>query len=209
MWCFSSRVPPSTGLMYVRKLDQLSNMGYRETRSGSSPLKTKNNEFIARFLPQINDIKAHYIYPTLEYFTHNTEDEAHSVDKSSVMYGVVVYRTAQAMPGTCCSTFGPFASAQKLINAIDGLILTGGKSESYANMAEGMAVAMQCFEDFAADRNSQRGNSNASPAKAAQKYCIMICNSAPYSMPVPLVGQPFDMKNFEQLAVLFHEVSTI
>lgn len=60
------------------------------------------------------------------------------------MYGVVLYRTAQAMPGTCCSTYGPYSSTQKLLNAIDNLELelTGGKSESYANMA------MVCIAGF-------------------------------------------------------------
>lgn len=154
----------------------------------------------------LNDMKTNYIIPTLEYFS-KTEEEVFTVDKSNVMYGIVLYRTAQAMPGTCCSTFGPFSSTQKLINAIDSLELTGGKSESYANLAEGMSVAMQCFEDFTVIRTAQRGDSG-SPAtqNTTQKHCIMVCNSAPYSMPVPLASPPFEMKNYEQLAMLFHEV---
>lgn len=157
----------------------------------------------------INDMKLNYILPTLEYFSQTSEEDVSAVDKYNV-YGLVLYRTAQAMPGSCCSTFGPFTSTQKLVNAIDRLELTGGKSESYANMAMGMSVAMQCFEDIAEVRNGGRVSSS-SPAAAqgpgTQKHCIMICNSAPYSMPVPLNGQPFEMKNFEQLAALFNEVN--
>ena len=129
------------------------------------------------------------------------------MNKSSVMYGIVLYRTAQAMPGTCCTAYGPYSSTQKLTSVIDSLgqELTGGKSESYANMAEGMAVAMHCFEDFAEIRSAQRGVNNSTSTQS-QKHCILICNSAPYSMPVPVnSNQPMDMKNYEQLAVLFHE----
>lgn len=155
----------------------------------------------------INDMKANYIVPTLEYFSQ-TEEDVFSVDKSNVMYAVVLYRTAQAMPGTCCKTYGPYTSTQKLVNAIDNLELTGGKSESYANLAEGMSVALHCFDDFSEIRNGQRGSSTSpSTQNLAQKHCIMICNSAPYSMPVPVHGhQPMEMKNYEQLAAIFHEV---
>lgn len=167
----------------------------------------------------MNDLKSNYIIPTLEFFSHTDEDQlgmtacGSSVDKSNVMYGVVLYRTAQAMPGTCCKTYGPFSSTQKLMNAIDNLELTGGKSESYANLAEGMAVALHCFEDFSQIRSTQRGTASSSSSplaqSSAQKHCIMICNSAPYSMPVPVNAnphQPMDMKNYEQLATVFHEV---
>lgn len=72
---------------------------------------------------------------------------------------------------------------------------------------QGMSVVLSCFDDFTEIRNGMRGTS-ASPSTQtnAQKHCIMICNSAPYSMPVSLNGQPFEMKNYEQLAALFHEV---
>lgn len=126
------------------------------------------------------------------------------------MYGVVLYRTAQSMPGTCCTTYGPYSSTQKLLNAIDHMEveLTGGKSESYANLAEGMSVVLSCFEDFSEIRHRMRGSNTTSPSGqgSAQKHCIMICNSAPYSMPVAISGQPFEMKNYEQLAVMFNEV---
>lgn len=131
----------------------------------------------------INDMKVNYIVPTLEYFSQ-TEEDVFSVDKSNVMYAVVLYRTAQAMPGTCCKTYGPYTSTQKLVNAIDNLELTGGKSESYANLAEGMSVALHCFEDFSEIRSGQRGTSSSpSTQNLAQKHCIMVCNSAPYSCP--------------------------
>lgn len=158
----------------------------------------------------MNDMKTNYIIPTLEYFSQ-TEEDVLSVDKSSIMYAVVVYRTAQAMPGTCCKTYGPYTSTQKLVNAIDNLDLTGGKSESYANLAEGMAVALHCFEDFAEIRTTQKGSSSVSPgsSSSAQKHCIMICNSAPYSMPVAINYQSMEMKNYEQLATVFHEVGVL
>lgn len=59
----------------------------------------------------LTDIKMNYIIPTLEYFT----------EANSLMYGVVVYKTAQSMPGTSCVTYGPFVSPQKVLNVIDKL----------------------------------------------------------------------------------------
>lgn len=72
--------------------------------------------------------------------------------------------------------------------------LTGGKSESNANLAEGMATTLVCFDDMRDDRFMQ-----------VQKHCILICNSAPYSMPVQECQQ-YENKTVEQMATIFHEV---
>lgn len=73
--------------------------------------------------------------------------------------------------------------------------MTGGKSESYANLAEGMATALVCFDDLKEFRDG-------TPTK---KHCILICNSAPYFMHV-MENTMYENKNVEQLAMIFHEV---
>lgn len=69
------------------------------------------------------DIKMNYIIPTLEYFTQGANDERDNYvsESNSLMYGIVVYKTAQSMPGTTCVTYGPFVSPQKVLNVIDKL----------------------------------------------------------------------------------------
>lgn len=78
--------------------------------------------------------------------------------------------------------------------------MTGGKSESNANLAEGMATTLVCFDDM----NEMRDDRFIQ----VQKHCILICNSAPYSMPVQECQQ-YENKTVEQMATIFHEVCSI
>lgn len=76
--------------------------------------------------------------------------------------------------------------------------LTGGKSESNANLAEGMATALVCFDDMANSRETD---------SVSKKYCILVCNSSPYLMPVMECHQ-YENKTADQLAVIFKEVNS-
>lgn len=71
----------------------------------------------------LQDMKQNYIIPTLEYFTHGCSDErdTYGTETSLTLFGIVVYKTAQSMPGVCCSTFGPYANPQKVRSVIDSL----------------------------------------------------------------------------------------
>lgn len=53
--------------------------------------------------------------------------------------------------------------------------MVGGKGEAHANIAEGLATALQCFEDLQLKRDG---------LSIVQKHCILICNSPPYQLPV-------------------------
>lgn len=64
-----------------------------------------------------------------------------------------------------------------------------------ASLTEGLATTLECFKDLALLRD---------PGLKAQKFCILVCNSAPYNLPV------MDLPSFrgltlEQLAVLVNE----
>lgn len=74
--------------------------------------------------------------------------------------------------------------------------MIGGKGESHANIAEGLATALQCFEDL-----QQKRETNSVP----QKHCILICNSPPYLLPV-MESQAFSGHTVDQLAATLSEV---
>lgn len=75
--------------------------------------------------------------------------------------------------------------------------LSGGKSESNANLAEGLATALVCFDDMNEIREEHRFQ--------VQNHCILLCNSTPYSMPV-MECPIYENKTIEQMAALFQEV---
>ncbi|XP_019877940.1 mediator of RNA polymerase II transcription subunit 25 isoform X2 [Aethina tumida] len=145
----------------------------------------------------INDIKTNYIMPSLEYFSQGNLDDNNYLEDSTSIYGIVVYQAADCLPHPSTDTFGPFTSAAKVYSAIERLELVGGKGESHANIAEGLATALHCFEELQSkrDANSQQN---------IQKHCILICNSPPYTMPV-LESQTYSGKNYEQLAGILQE----
>lgn len=74
--------------------------------------------------------------------------------------------------------------------------MVGGKGESHANIGEGLATALQCFEDLLLRRES---------SSATQKHCILICNSPPYQTVIQ-ESYKFAGHTVEQVAALFQEV---
>ena len=93
-----------------------------------------SNEFVANIVfliegtaingAYLTDMKNNYIIPTLEYFSHQgsiDEREHFAAETNNFLYGVLLYKTAQSLPGVACSTYGPFNSPQKVLNAIDKL----------------------------------------------------------------------------------------
>lgn len=70
------------------------------------------------------EMRNNYIIPTLEYFSlQGTVDERDMfpVECSKFVYGVVMYKTAQSLPGVTCTTYGPFSNPQRVLNVIDKL----------------------------------------------------------------------------------------
>lgn len=69
------------------------------------------------------DLQKDYIVPTLEYFSQGVTPEFQScpIAFSKFLYGIVLFRTAQCLPDKTCTTYGPFASPQKVLSCIDNL----------------------------------------------------------------------------------------
>ncbi|KAJ9601081.1 hypothetical protein L9F63_000816, partial [Diploptera punctata] len=144
----------------------------------------------------LNDLKSNYVIPTLEYFSQGTIEEREYVTEStSTQYGLVIYQAADCLPNPSSDSYGPYSSPQKVLTIMDKLELVGGKGESHANIAEGLATALQCFEDL-----QQRREPNVLP----QKHCILVCNSPPYHLPV-MESPTYAGHTVEQLAVLLQE----
>ena len=72
-------------------------------------------------------------------------------------------------------------------------------SEAHANLNEGLAVALNCFQDITELRENDI---------STQKNCILIANSTPYTMPVQHCLE-YENKTYEQLAGIFQEVRDI
>ncbi|XP_033217039.1 mediator of RNA polymerase II transcription subunit 25 isoform X2 [Belonocnema kinseyi] len=144
----------------------------------------------------LNDLKTNYLIPTLEYFSQgNIEDREYVPENTSTLYGVVVYHAADCLPSPCTGTLGPYSNPHKLLLALDKLEMVGGMGESHANIAEGLATALQCFEDLQVRRE---------PNTASQKHCILVCNSPPY---LTVVQETFKFSGHtvDQLAPLLQE----
>ncbi|XP_018326759.1 mediator of RNA polymerase II transcription subunit 25 isoform X2 [Agrilus planipennis] len=140
----------------------------------------------------INDLKTNYIIPSLEYFSQGNLDEtSYLTENANSVYGIVIYYAADCLPQVSSDTFGPFLTPSRVLNALDKLELIGGKGESHANVAEGLATALQCFEELQQKRDSSTSN--------VQKHCILVCNSPPYLLPV-MESYAYVGKTAEQLA---------
>ncbi|XP_011632716.1 mediator of RNA polymerase II transcription subunit 25-like isoform X2 [Pogonomyrmex barbatus] len=144
----------------------------------------------------LNDLKANYVMPTLEYFCQgNIEDREYVSENNTILYGIVVYHAADCLPSPCTETFGPYSNPHKLLMALDKLEMVGGKGESFANIGEGLATGLQCFEDLQLRRE---------PNTALQKHCILICNSPPYQTMIQ-ESCKYAGHTIEQLAGIYQE----
>lgn len=144
----------------------------------------------------INDLKTNYIIPSLEYFSQGNSEEINYLSESAnSLYGIVIYQAADCLPHPSTDTIGPFSSSGKVLSAFERLELIGGKGESHANIAEGLATALQCFEELQQKRDT---------SSTAQQHCILVCNSPPYLLPV-MESHVYSGKTAEQLAAVLQE----
>ena len=74
-------------------------------------------------------------------------------------------------------------------------IFIEGHAEFHAMLTEGLATALHCFKDLEKLRD---------PGLLSQKFCILICNSPPYNIPV-MDAPGYQGCGIEQLASLVKE----
>ncbi|KAF6199713.1 hypothetical protein GE061_006011 [Apolygus lucorum] len=144
----------------------------------------------------LGDIRTNYIVPALEFFNQGAlEDREYGCEGTTAQYGIIIYHSADRLPSPSTDIYGPYSNPHKLLQTLDKIELVGGGGESNANIAEGLAAALQCLDDLTQRRDS---------GSHSQKHCILICNSPPYLMPV-MENQNYTGNTAEQMAALLNE----
>ncbi|BES98939.1 Mediator complex subunit 25 von Willebrand factor type A [Nesidiocoris tenuis] len=144
----------------------------------------------------LGDIRTNYIVPALEFFNQGTlQDREYGCESTTGQYGIVIYHAADRLPCPSVDIYGPYSNPHRLLQTLDKIEMVGGGGESHANVAEGLAAALQCLDDLA-----QRRDTSAH----CQKHCILICNSPPYLMPV-MENQSYTGNTSEQMASILSE----
>ncbi|KAI5738826.1 hypothetical protein M8J77_011628 [Diaphorina citri] len=143
----------------------------------------------------LNELKANYIIPSLEYFNQAPIEDREFMCESCANYGLVLYESSDCRPKPFSTSYGHWTNPQKILNLFEKMELVGGKGEGYANIAEGLATALVYFEDLQSLRES---------SCVPHKHCIMVCNSPPYSVPV-MQCSLYAGQTLEQLATVFCE----
>uniref|UniRef100_A0A8D8YL33 Mediator of RNA polymerase II transcription subunit 25 n=1 Tax=Cacopsylla melanoneura TaxID=428564 RepID=A0A8D8YL33_9HEMI len=143
----------------------------------------------------LNELKASYIIPSLEYFNQAPIEDREFMCESCANYGLVLYEASDCRPKPFATSYGHWTNPQKILNLFEKMELVGGKGEGYANIAEGLATALVYFEDLQSLRES---------SCIPHKHCILVCNSPPYSVPV-MQCPMYAGQALEQLATVFCE----
>lgn len=107
------------------------------------------------------------------------------------------------------------------INQFLHLRLIGGRGESHASVAEGLATALSCFDELAAMRgsgntsdNGSSGDGASSPSNGSNgsaspnrphRHALLVASSPPYAMPAQEC-HPYAGNTAEQLASKLNEV---
>ncbi|RWS05292.1 mediator of RNA polymerase II transcription subunit 25-like protein [Dinothrombium tinctorium] len=132
--------------------------------------------------PYVESIKNNYILPTLEYFSRGPPDDRDTGFDNTYncsLYAMVVYMSAEVAPGCATECSCPTPSSYKLLQYFDRTQFVGGEASNCSHITEGIATALQCFDDFQIIRESAMG----SVAPNVAKHCIFITNSFPYNLP--------------------------
>ncbi|RVE45112.1 hypothetical protein evm_010221 [Chilo suppressalis] len=112
----------------------------------------------------ISELKTNYIIPTLEYFHGGPLEEGGGTGS---VYCIVTYKSADCHPEDPVDTYGPFKCPQAVIEAVDKLQFIGGHSDTRACVTEGLATAIECFEEL--------GRTDI------PMHLLLLCCSSPYA----------------------------
>ncbi|XP_056144008.1 mediator of RNA polymerase II transcription subunit 25 isoform X1 [Lampris incognitus] len=132
-------------------------------------------EGTANLGPYFEALRKNYILPAIEYFNGGPPAETDfGGDYGGTQYGLVVFNTVDCVPESYVQCHAPTSSAFEFVSWIDSIQFMGGGAESCSLIAEGLAVALQLFDDFKKMRE-QIGQTH--------KVCVLLCNSPPYLLP--------------------------
>ena len=77
----------------------------------------------------MNELKANYIGPTVEYFNGGPvlEDRDCGSETFATLYSLVVYHSADRLPASLVDVYGPFRNPHKFLQLVEKLDYSGGK----------------------------------------------------------------------------------
>jgi len=145
----------------------------------------------------MQDLRTNYIQPTLEHFNGGAASDLDfsSIDCSS-SFSLIPFHASDCLPKPSAKVIGPFTSIKRVLNVFDKLEFTGGMGESYSSGHEGIASALQAFEDV---KNMRRN-----PDLAVTQHLVFISNSPTYDIPV-LENYKYNGMVLDQLANIVKE----
>lgn len=129
----------------------------------------------------IDVLKTNYIIPTLEYFCGYSLGEKSYVGDvgcSDALFALVAYHTASSAPEPASVCIGPTSSARKLLLWIDTLRFVGGGAENLGHMTEGLASALQIFDDFQLIGQSAKSDDNRNVSDGMDKKSLSVSISS-------------------------------
>lgn len=145
----------------------------------------------------MSDLRTSYIQPTLEHFNGGAASDLDfsSIDCSS-SFSLIPFHASDCLPKPSAKVIGPFTSIKRILNVFDKLEFTGGMGESYSSGHEGIASALQAFEDVKKMRRN--------PDLAVTQHLVFISNSPTYDIPV-LENYKYNGMVLDQLANIVQE----
>ncbi|CAG0886248.1 unnamed protein product [Cyprideis torosa] len=124
----------------------------------------------------ITDIKTSYIVPTLEHFNGGPLPDLDCGSLlTSTLYNIVLFFGSDVIHQSTTNGAGPFTLPQQLLQVIDKIDFSGGIGENQSHITEGLAVALQMFQDL---------DSLRMPGLKTSRHVILICNSLPFGLPI-------------------------
>jgi len=121
-----------------------------------------------------DNLKSLYVVPTIEYFNGGQCEEIdYGCTANCTLYSLVTFHGSDRAPGSLSTCQEPMTSAFQFLQSLDRIDFSSGYGDSASHMAEGFSTALQLFDDLEKLRD---------PHTKTQKHCILVCNSAPYSL---------------------------
>ncbi|KAJ8024161.1 Mediator of RNA polymerase II transcription subunit 25 [Holothuria leucospilota] len=138
-----------------------------------------------------------YIIPTLKYFNGGPlEESSYSGQYSNKVFSLVVYNSIDYMPSQTVFCYYPTSNAWEVLRSMDEIRFVGGGGESKSLLGEGLANALQIFDDIEAI--TENGSSSII------QHCIVIASSPPFLTPA-IQGSRYSGYTVEQLAAVISE----
>jgi len=149
-------------------------------------------------------LKNAYLLPSVRYFNGGAqpiETDWLGAESNATQYCLLLFNNKSKFASNVTNelvTRNPFKFSSQLNN----LKLTNSSLSDCSHLGEGLAVALQVFDNLA----KQRGPANNSPHPNVLKHCIVVGYLPPLTIPV-LTNGPYNGHSFDKLLDTFNKKS--